>query len=58
MTDALKSIAENTARFGGGSSMSKRYADILRPKPQDNRTGEQIAADVIAKTGIKVVRSD
>lgn len=32
-----------------------RYWDIVHPKAQDNRSGEEIAADVIAKHGLKVV---
>lgn len=40
ITDALKVIAENTARFAGGNVINVRYHDILHPKPI------QSAADV------------
>ena len=32
-----------------------RYYDILNPKPKDERTGEEIAADIIKRHGLKVV---
>lgn len=55
VTDALKTISENTAKYSGGSYLTKRYADIIKPGPVDSRTGEEIAADVIKKAGLKVV---
>jgi hypothetical protein len=43
MSDALKLIAENTAKFGqGGSYIKARYYDIINPKPVDNRTEEEV----------------
>lgn len=33
VTDALKIIAENTARFAGGGVINARYYDIMHPKP-------------------------
>lgn len=29
--------------------MSARYADVVHPKPTDNRSGNEIAADIIKK---------
>lgn len=55
VTDALKIIGENTARYAGGSHMTQRWADVITPKNQDTRTGAEIAADVIKKAGLKVV---
>lgn len=50
MTDALKVIGENMAALSGGGYLSKRYYDIIRTdgENEDERTGEEIAADVIA----------
>lgn len=44
VTDALKAITENTAHalISDGVGMSVRYADIINPKPVDNRTEEEI----------------
>lgn len=32
-----------------------RYWDIVNPKKTDSRSGEEIAAEIIAKHGLKVV---
>lgn len=56
VTDALKLLGENTARYAGGSHMIQRLVDVITPKKQDTRTGAEIAADVIKKAGLKVVR--
>lgn len=29
VTDALKTMTENTANFAGGSTLSKRYVDLI-----------------------------
>ena len=49
VTDALKVIAENTARFNSGSHMKGRYADITvdRPTEEDKEKEERTAQDVI-----------
>lgn len=55
LTDCLQAIAGNTQKYAGGTALKKRYADIIAPKKKDNRTGAQIAADVIKRAGLKVV---
>ena len=35
--------------------MMQRWEEIITPKKQDTRTGAEIAADVIKKSGLKVV---
>lgn len=49
-TDLLKSIGEQTAAIAGSGCKIKRYYDIIRTdkKAADERTGDEIAADVIA----------
>lgn len=51
----MKAVAENTAKYAGGGYPAKRYADVIKLVPVDRRTGEEIAADVIKKCGLKVV---
>ena len=46
-------ITENTAKFAGGRHLVKRWADKFIP--QDTRTGDEIALDVILRSGIKVM---
>lgn len=53
-TDALRIVAENTARYAGGNYIKARYADIIEPKKQDSRTCEEITADVVARCGLVV----
>ena len=55
VTDCLRIISENTAKMGGGSYITAKFADIINPKPVDDRTGEEIAADIIKLAGIEVV---
>ena len=42
VTDVLKILAENTAKYSGGSYMKLRYYDLIQPKPEENRTPEEI----------------
>ena len=55
VSDCLRIISENTAKIGGGSYITAKLSDIINPKPADNRTGEEIAADIIKKAGIEVI---
>lgn len=53
VTDALKAIVENTARFGGGVVINERWYDIQnRKRVADNRTADQIAADIVKRAGL------
>lgn len=55
VTDCLRIISENTAKMCGGSYITAKLSDIINPKPVDNRTGEEIAADIINRAGIEVI---
>ena len=55
VTDCLRIISENTAKMCGGSYITAKLADIINPKPVDDRTGEEIAADIINRAGIEVI---
>lgn len=54
VTDCLRIMTENTARFAGGRYVTQGFSAALRREPVDNRTGEEIAADVIKKAGLVV----
>lgn len=54
VTDALRLVAENTARYASGDYIKARYADIIEPKKQDDRTCEEITADIVARCGLVV----
>lgn len=49
VTDALRSISVNTAKFGGGGYMKIRFADIIMPQPEDDRTSEEIISHIRKK---------
>ena len=55
VADCLRIISENTAKMGGGSYITAKFADIINPKPVEKRTGEEIAADIIKRAGIEVI---
>ena len=46
VSDALKIIADNTARFGGGNQINERYWNIIHPAPEDNRTEEEVISHI------------
>ncbi|NCC84024.1 MAG: hypothetical protein EOM03_07845 [Clostridia bacterium] len=48
-TDMLRVIA-----MGAKIQSAKRYAELINHAPKDTRSGEEIAADVIARCGLKV----
>ena len=58
MSDALKTITENTERFNGGAHMAVRYVDIMHPQKEDTRTGAEIAADVLKKAGLTLISTE
>lgn len=49
MTDALKTITENTARHAGGNYMRDRYYDLFHPKVDETRTGKEIISQMKEK---------
>lgn len=55
VSDALKLITENTAKYARGSHLKNRWADIVEQKPVDTRTGAEIARDVIKAAGLVVI---
>lgn len=52
VTDALKAITENTAKYAGGSYIKARYLDMEDQKPEEIRTPDEI----ISKMKMKIVR--
>lgn len=58
VTDCLRMIGENTANVSKGTYPQKRYADFLKEPARDHRTGEEIAADIIKKAGLVVIKHE
>lgn len=57
VTDALRIVGENTAQYVGGNYIKARYVDIIEPKKQDNRTCEEITADIVARCGLTIKKA-
>ena len=49
VTDALKIITENTAKYASGSYMKARYFDVESPKPPETRTPDEIIGQMRMK---------
>ena len=49
ITDALKMIAENTAKQSGGSYITTRYADLIAPGVEEKRTANEVIVDLKEK---------
>lgn len=47
-------IAESTAKYAGGRYPQKRYLDLIDFKPPDNRSCEEITADIVQRCGLEV----
>lgn len=54
LSEILRTIAENTAKMGGGTTINMNYSEFLERafKPADNRTGDEIAEEVMRNAGI------
>ena len=55
VAECLRMVTENTAKISNGSYTVAKFEDIINPKPVENRTGEEIAADIIKRAGIEVI---
>ena len=54
MASGIKMVSENTARLAGGGYLAINYDEIISPKLEDERAGDEIVLDVIKRTGIVV----
>lgn len=49
-TDMLRAV-----NISMGQKVDERYIEMVRPKPVDKRSGDEIAADIITRLGLKAV---
>ena len=42
VTDALRIIGENTAKFVSGNFIKLRFADAIKPQKEETRTSEEV----------------
>lgn len=52
LSDAMMAIADNTARYAGGSKMSSRFYDIINVKKEAKK--EETADEIILRIKEKV----
>ena len=55
VTDCLRMATENTAKMSQGAYTAARFYDIINPNPFGNRSGNEMAADIIKRAGIEVI---
>ena len=55
VSDCLRIITENTAKYAGGSFMKMRYSDLIESKPKQEKSAEEIIDDVVKKAGLEVI---
>ena len=56
VTECLRITTENTAKQSGGSYIDKPFTDFIgNNKPKDERTAEEIIADVAKRAGLEVI---
>ena len=56
LTDALRIIGENTAKYVGGSYLTVRWCEL--DKPREEEDGDEIAADVIRRAGLRLTEEN
>lgn len=49
VTDALRVIGENTARYAGGGYLKTRYAALLDTREPDQRSAQEVADTIRAR---------
>lgn len=54
IADCVKNTNEILATRFGGAYLKDSLRDILEPVKKETRTGEEIAADIIKKAGLKI----
>ena len=47
-------ITDSLYQQAQGMRLTSRYYDLMNPVPEDKRTGDEIAADVIKKCGLNI----
>lgn len=55
IAECLRTIVENTAKFGGGTVIKKHYYDLINTNTQKKKQNvDNIIANVMAKGGLKI----
>lgn len=49
LSDGIKMISENTAKYAGGTSFKKRYFDLIRAEQEETRNSDEIIDSIRKK---------
>lgn len=49
VSDGIKMISENTAKFAGGVMPRKRFYDLINAIPEETRTSDEIISSIQQK---------
>ena len=57
MTETLRILTENTAKFAGGSVIKAKFYDTIIKQKHDiaEEDGESIVADIVKRAGLELV---
>lgn len=59
MARCIRLLTENTAKMALPGTeavyVTRELSDLLRPQTQDERSGEEIVADILQRAGIEVI---
>ena len=56
VAECFRIMTENTAKQSGGSYINKPFADLIGSnKPNDERTADEIIADISFRAGLEVI---
>lgn len=53
--ECLRLITLNSAKYTGGTYLTKSYLDLVNPKEEQENDAEEIIQDVIKKAGLEVI---
>lgn len=54
IADTLKALNDNFAKIFGGSYYQTRYIDAIKQEKEPEKSGDEIARDIIKRAGLKV----
>lgn len=56
VTDTLRVMVENTARFAGGSYVKARFYDMVygAKKQVNEKSGDEIVAEIVSRAGLEL----
>jgi hypothetical protein len=54
IADGVKCMSESIAMHFGGSYLQERYMDMISVAPIQEKSGDEIALDIIRRAGLKV----